>query len=115
MTTAKDILKRRATDRGRLEQEAPNLYNGFNDLMRQYYKPSTLDRKYKELMAVTASVATRCVPCLANYMNNAASAGATRDDVIDAAATGVEFGGGPAFVVVRKHFLQFLDEITPSK
>ncbi len=114
MATAKEILKRRAVDRERLEKEAPNLYNGFNELMRQYYKPSALDRKYKELMAVTASVATRCIPCLANHMHNAVSAGATRDEVIDAAAIGVEFGGGPAFVVVREHLLQFLDEIAPK-
>ena len=115
VTTAKAILKRRAADRERLEKEAPNLYNGFNDLMKQYYKPSALDRKYKELMAVTASVATRCVPCLANHMSNAVSAGATREEVLDAAAIGVEFGGGPAFVVVREHLLQFLDEIAASQ
>ena len=65
----------------------------------------------KELCAVAASVATRCIPCLANHANNAMSAGATRDEVIDAAAIGVEFGGGPSFVVVREHLMQFLDEI----
>ncbi|MCX5733943.1 MAG: carboxymuconolactone decarboxylase family protein [candidate division NC10 bacterium] len=115
MATAKEILKRRTIDRGRLEKEAPNLYNGFNELMKQYYKPSALDRKYKELMAVTASVATRCIPCLANHMENAVSAGATREEVIDAAAIGVEFGGGPAFVMARENLLQFLDEIAPAK
>jgi len=115
MSTAKEILKKRTDDRDRLKKEAPNLYNGFNELMKQYYKPSALDRKYKELMAVAASVATRCIPCLANHMNNAVSAGATREEVIDAAAIGVEFGGGPAFVVVREHLLQFLDDITTGK
>ncbi len=115
MVTAKDILERRTADRARLEKEAPNLYQGFNDLMKAYYKPSALDRKYKELMAVTASIATRCIPCLANHMNNAVKAGATREEVLDAAAIGVEFGGGPSFVVVREHVLQFLDEIAPAK
>ena len=115
MSTAKEILKQRMLDRERLEREAPNLYNGFNDLMRQYYKPSALERKYKELMAVTASVATRCIPCLANHMDNAVSAGATRAEVIDAAVIGVEFGGGPAFVMAREHLLKFLDEIAPAK
>ncbi len=111
MDTARDILQRRSVDRERLEQEAPHLYRGFNGLMKEFYGPSTLDRKTKELMAVTASVATRCIPCLANHMQNAVSAGATRGEVIDAAAIGVEFGGGPAFVVVREHLLKFLDEI----
>lgn len=115
MPTVQEILKNREADRDRLISEAPNLYNGFNDLMKQYYKPSALDRKYKELMAVTASVATRCVPCLAHHMHNAVSAGATREEVIDAAAIGVEFGGGPAFVMAREHLLRFLDDTAPAK
>lgn len=79
--------------------------------MKHCYKPGALERKHKELMAVTASVATRCVPCLATHANNAVAAGATREEVLEAAAIGVEFGGGPSFVVVRDNLLDFLDEI----
>ena len=78
MGAVKDILKKRTENRKRLEKEAPNLYNGFNELMKHYYKHGVLERKYKELMAVATSVATRCVPCLANHANNAIAAGATR-------------------------------------
>ncbi len=115
MNKVKDILKKRMDNRKRLEKEAPDLYNGFNELMKHFYKHGALDRKYKELMAVTGSVATRCIPCLANHANNANSAGATRNEVIEAAAIGVEFGGGPSFVVVRDHLLEFLDEIEAAK
>ncbi|OPY06611.1 MAG: Carboxymuconolactone decarboxylase family protein [Syntrophaceae bacterium PtaB.Bin095] len=115
MGVVKDILKKRAANRKRLEKEAPSLYNGFNDLLKQYYKPGVLDRKYKELMAVTAAVATRCVPCLANHANNAMAAGAIRAEVIEAAAIGVEFGGGPSFVVVRDNLLDFLDDIESNR
>jgi AhpD family alkylhydroperoxidase len=111
MDKVAEILQKRTANRERLEREAPALYAGFYGLMKEFYKPSALDRKTKELMAVTASVATRCVPCLANHMNNAVTAGATREEVIDAATIGVEFGGGPSFVVVREHLLAFLDEV----
>jgi len=111
MGIAGDILKKRNEGKNRLKKEAPDLYNGFNELMKYYYKHGALDRKYKELMAVTASVATRCVPCLANHANNAIISGATREEVLEAAAIGVEFGGGPAFVVVRDSLLDFLDDI----
>ena len=112
MEKAQDILKHRRANRKRLEEEAPNLFHGFNELMKYYYKPGALDRKYKELIAVALSVATRCIPCLANHATNAVSAGATRAEILEAAAIGVEFGGGPAFVVVRDNLMQFLDEIT---
>ncbi len=111
MGAVQEILKQRSRGRERLEKEAPSLYAGFNALLREYYKPGALDRKSKELMAVAAAVATRCIPCLANHANNAVAAGAGREEVIEAAAIGVEFGGGPSYVVVRDQLLVFLDEI----
>lgn len=115
MGKAGEILKNRIENRKRLESEAPDLFNGFNEMMKYYYKHGTLDRKYKELMAVTAAVATRCIPCLANHANNAMSAGATRQEIFEAAAIGVEFGGGPSFVAVRDELPGFLDEIEAQK
>jgi len=115
MAGVKDILKKRAESRKRLEKEAPNLFNGFNELLKHYYQHGVLARKHKELMAVAASVATRCVPCLANHANNAMAAGASKEEVLEAAAIGVEFGGGPSFVVVRDNLLGFLDEIEKLK
>ncbi len=111
MGSANEILRHRKANRERLQREAPDLYEGFHELMKHYYKPGALGRKHKELMAVTAAVATRCVPCLANHANNALSAGANRAEVIEAAAIGVEFGGGPSFAVVRDHLLSFLDDL----
>lgn len=43
MGIVKDILKKRTENRARLEKEAPNLYNGFNELMKHYYKHDVLD------------------------------------------------------------------------
>ena len=109
--TTRDILEKRETNIKRLEKEAPDLCQGFNELMKYCYKPGALDRKQKELMAVAASVATRCVPCLAFHANNAVKAGAARNEVIEAATIGVEVGGGPSFVMVRDNLLDFLDDI----
>ena len=111
MGRAKEIIESRKVSRQRLEQEAPDLFQGFADLMKRYYKHGALDRKQKELMAVACCVATRCVPCLANHANNAYSAGASRQEIIEAAAIGVEFGGGPSFIIARDDLLDFLDDI----
>ena len=111
MGSLEEILVKRRKNRDRLEKEAPDLFNGFNELMNHYYKKSALDLKQKELIAVGAAVATRCIPCLANHANNAFTSGATREEIIDAAAIGVEFGGGPSFVAVRDNLLDFLDDI----
>jgi AhpD family alkylhydroperoxidase len=106
-----EILKKREQNRKRLEEEASIIYLGLNELLKQCYKPGELARKHKELIAVACAVATRCVPCLANHLNNTVKAGASRDEVVEAAAVGVEFGGGPSFVIVRNNLLDFLDQI----
>jgi pyruvate dehydrogenase E2 component (dihydrolipoamide acetyltransferase) len=110
-----DILRNRQANRERLEREAPDLFHGFNDLMKRCYKPGAVPRRDKELMAVAAAVATRCVPCLGNHLNNAMAAGATREQALEAAAIGVEFGGGPSFVMVRDNLLEMLDEVEGEK
>jgi AhpD family alkylhydroperoxidase len=61
-----------------IEKGVLNLYHGFNELMKYYSKHGAIDRKQKELMAVAASVTTRCIPRLANHANNAVLAGAKK-------------------------------------
>ncbi|MBF0530003.1 MAG: carboxymuconolactone decarboxylase family protein [Deltaproteobacteria bacterium] len=111
MGKVKNTLSKRLENAKRLEKEAPNLYNGFSELMKHYYKPGVLELKYKELMTVALSVAIRCEPCLAFHVNAAIAAGAIREEIIEAAAIGIEFGGGPAFAFVRDNLLDFIDEI----
>ena len=115
METVKQIISRRKVNAERLENVAPNLFNGFNEMMKYYYKPGSLSRREKELMALTVSVAVRCVPCMASHLTNAIAAGGTREQALEAAAIGVEFGGGPSFVVVREHLLDMLDEIATDE
>ena len=109
-----DMVKKRAEKMQRLKEAAPNLSDGFNELMKYYYKQDGMERKWKELMAVACSVASRCAPCLSHHAYNAVKAGATRKEVFEAAEIGVEFGGGPSFVIVRDHLPEFLDDLDPA-
>lgn len=111
MNSLKDILETKEINEKRLEKEAPDLYNGFRDMANHYYKEGALSIKYKQLMSVTAAVATKCVPCMVISANNAISAGATREEVIESAAIGIKFGGASAYTIVRNNLLNCLDEI----
>ena len=59
MDDLRDMLKKRKANRQRLAKEAPDLVNGFNELVRHHSKSRAMDRKHKELMAVACSVAKR--------------------------------------------------------
>lgn len=110
-----DILKRRAQNRERLKLQAPYIYEGFTEMTKHFYGTDALDKKHKEIIAVAVAVALRCMPCMANHANNAVQAGATKQEILEAAAIGVEFGGGPSFVAVRDNLLDFLEEIEREK
>lgn len=111
MDNARDLLGKRESNTKRLEKEAPNLCHGFREFITDCFRPGVLDRKQKELMAVAATVAVRCIPCVAHHANNAIKAGATRNEVLEAATIGVEVEGGPSLVVVRDNLMDFLDDI----
>ena len=111
MNSLKDILETKKINEERLQKEAPELYNGFKDMSNHYYKKGALNKKDKWLMSITGAVATKCVPCMVISADNAISAGATRNEVIEAATIGVKFGGASAYTIVRNNLLNSLDEI----
>ena len=101
MGAVRDLLNTRAKNRLRLQKEVRCRTIASTRCSKRVYQEGAITLKNKELMAVAASVATRCVPCLANHASNAVAAGATRQEVLEAAGIGVEFGGGPSFIVIR--------------
>lgn len=60
-----------------------------------------LPKKVKELIAVGISVVTDRESCMQWHIEQAASAGATEAELLEAVEVGMEMGGGPATVSAR--------------
>ena len=56
---------------------------------KETYKPSVLDRKTKELIAIGASLTAKCQGCLEGHIKKALKFGATREEVSEAVAIAV--------------------------
>lgn len=56
---------------------------------KETYKPSTIDRKTKELIAIGASLAAKCQGCLEGHVKKALKFGATREEVSEAIAIAI--------------------------
>ena len=56
---------------------------------KETYKPSVLDRKTKELVAIAASLAAKCQGCLEGHIKKALKFGATREEVSEAIAIAI--------------------------
>jgi AhpD family alkylhydroperoxidase len=79
-----------------LHKLIPDTLKAFGGLARAAQTAGVLDRKTKELIALSISVSARCDACIAYHARGASRAGATRAEVAEALGVAVQMGGGPA-------------------
>jgi AhpD family alkylhydroperoxidase len=70
--------------------------NAFMGLLGSDYKAGAVDTKTKELISVAIGVFARCEYCIAFHVFKAYEAGATGEEIMEAAMVAVAFGGGPS-------------------
>lgn len=73
----------------------PEQVGAFMNLLGAAYKPGKLDTKVKELISVAIGVYNRCEYCIVFHCYKALEAGATSEEIMEAAMVAVAFGGGP--------------------
>ena len=56
---------------------------------KETYKPSAIDRKTKELIAIAASLTAKCQGCLEGHIKKAQKFGATREEISEAIAIAI--------------------------
>ena len=74
-----------------LLKDVNELYNKFAD---KVYAANVLDKKTKELIALSCSVMADCVPCINSHYKEAVKAGATRDEIAEALAISMSVSAG---------------------
>jgi AhpD family alkylhydroperoxidase len=83
---------------GRLQKQVPEQIGAFDNFMKAVEAPSALDQKQKELINVGLAVAAQCEWCIALHVEGSLKAGATKEEIIDAAMQAVLMHGGPALM-----------------
>jgi AhpD family alkylhydroperoxidase len=77
------------------------VYKAFLEMEQAAYSDGALPKKQKELIAVGISVVIDCESCMQWHIEQAARAGATQQEVLEAVEVGIEMGGGRATVSAR--------------
>lgn len=80
------------------QKVSPKKMKGFHELLEAAEEEGALDVKQKELIAISLSIIQECEWCIAFHVDNALNAGATEDEIIEAAWMAVVMGGGPALM-----------------
>ena len=98
--TGKDFFENFETSLGKMKQRCPETLKGFSGLFQSTMSPGELSVKQKELIALAVGLAVRCKPCIVLHVQKALQAGATRQEILEAAGVTVMMGGGPAYTHV---------------
>lgn len=86
----------------------------FRSFYQETVKPSALDLKTKELLAVAIGIAVRCEGCIMSHVSAAIKAGATFEELSDTVNIAIMMGGGPSVVYGGKAIeaaKQYLDMV----
>ncbi|CAH2602125.1 Carboxymuconolactone decarboxylase family protein [Rhodovastum atsumiense] len=110
MNKLEDLRTRREAAHRRLLALKSRTYRSFLDMERATYADGALTKKHKELVAIGISVVIDCESCMQWHIEQAATAGASFQEVLEAVEVGIEMGGGPATVSAR-FALEVMDSI----
>ena len=96
-----ELAKTRQWAHKKLTGGDSKVYRAFLQMEQAAFSDGKLSGKVKELIAVGISVRINCESCMQWHIEQAAAAGATFGEVMEAVEVGIEMGGGPATVSAR--------------
>ena len=97
----KGLDRKRKEAHGKLLSLKSRVYEAFLQMEKAAFSDGALPKKAKELIAVGISVTIDCESCMQWHIEQAAAAGASMREVLEAVEVGIEMGGGPATVSAR--------------
>src|SRR5262245_52756091 len=110
MSKLAEFFEQWTTDRQKMKEQAPEIARSFGALHQTLMKEGALSVREKELIALGIGLAHRCTPCIDLHVQGCLKAGATREQVLEAAGVAVVMQGGPAFTHVPE-VIQALDHL----
>jgi AhpD family alkylhydroperoxidase len=96
-----EIIEFQATwksDLQKIKAVSPETARAFGSLHLAMMKEGALPARDKELIALAIGLTQGCTECIFLHTEGARKAGATREQVMEAAGVAVMMQGGPAFV-----------------
>ena len=76
-------------------------YKPLLEVEKKAFRDGALDKKTKELMALSISIVTKCEPCMEWHLDQAMQAGARDEEIYETIDVAIEMGGGQAGAYAR--------------
>lgn len=93
----KAFLDKFAKDFEKMKAQAGPVVTGFGGLFAKTMGEGALSVLQKELIALGIAIGVQCMPCIRLHVQKCLAAGASREQILEAAGVAVMMGGGPAY------------------
>jgi len=97
---AKKFFERAKNDSIKMRNLMPDAAGGFSAFFAKVMKDGAISLREKELIALGIAVAIQCKPCIRAHTQKCLAAGATKEQILEAASVSMVMAGGPAFTHV---------------
>jgi AhpD family alkylhydroperoxidase len=114
MDKVDEISRRRKQAHAQLQSLGSKVYDAFLAMEAATFSDGALSKRVKELIAVGISVKSDCESCIQWHVDQAAAAGASMHEVLEAVEVAMEMGGGPATVSAR-FALEVMERVFPGE
>jgi len=110
-TNVAEFFKQWETNQREMKESTPDILRGFGGMFQALMKEGALSVREKELLAFAIGLAVRCEQCMNLHIDKCLKAGATREQIIEAAGVVVVMQGGPAYTHIPEviHALDYLE------
>ena len=93
----KEFFQKFQDSMGKMKELTPNGVKGFAGLFGNVMGAGALTVVEKELIALGMALGQQCEPYIKLHTKKALSAGATKEQILEASEVAVVMGGGPAY------------------
>jgi AhpD family alkylhydroperoxidase len=83
-----------------MKSRTPDIARAFGGFFQSLMKDGALPSRDKELIALGISLAVRCEGCIYSHVDKCLKAGATPDQILEAAGVAVVMQGGPTYTYI---------------
>lgn len=108
----KEVTERISAGLARLKTDIPDTLKAFGSLAQAATRDGALDRKTKELIALSLGVAAHCDGCIGFHIQALVKLHADRAEIEEALGMAVYMGGGPSLMYAAEALRAF-EEMAP--
>lgn len=97
----------------KMRKEIPETMAGFSALAQAASKDGALDKKTKELIAISLAVASQCPGCIGFHSQALVKLKTSREELLETLSMAIYMGGGPSLMYAAEA-LEAFEEFSQS-